>query len=132
MPSKKTSRDEASSPTPMPGFPVPEGFEGLVQANAKATEIWLESWAKLAGESASFMTKRWERDTDLLEKVRACKTPLELLQLQSEFMQRALVDYMKEATKLTDIETEAGVSEIEAMDRGVREASKQAQAKKGS
>ncbi len=132
MPSKKTQRDEASSPTPMAGFPVPEGFEGLVQANAKATEIWLDSWKKLASESASFVTKRWERDMDLLDKVKACKTPLELLQLQSEFMQRALVDYMKEATKLTDMETEAGVSEIEAMDRGVRQANKQVQAKKGS
>ena len=131
MASKKTDKEAAGFPGLMPGFQVPEGFEGLVQANAKATEIWLDSWTKLAGESARFVTQRLEQDMDLLAKVRACKSPLELLQLQSAFMQRALVDYMREATKLADMETAAGVSEIEAVDRGVRQASK-AKAKPGS
>jgi Phasin protein len=131
MAAKKTDRDTAANPALMAGIPVPEGFEGLVQANAKATEIWLESWTKLAGESARFVTQRLEQDMDLLAKMRACRSPLELLQLQSAFMQRALVDYMQEAGKLADMETAAGVSEIEAVDRGVRQASK-AQGKTGS
>jgi hypothetical protein len=124
------SKDKTEAGTTM-DLPT-KGFESLVEANAKAAEIWLESWAKLAGESASFVTRRWQQDLDLINRISACKTPVELLQVQSEFMQRALVDYMREATKLGDMETEAGVSEIEAMDRGLREAGAEAQGKKRS
>ena len=119
----KTKKDEAAGGPAFSAFPA-QGFESLVEANAKAAEIWLESWAKLAGESASFVTRRWKQDMDLIEKICACKSPVELLKLQSDFMQLALVDYMKEATKLGDMETEAGVSEIEALDEGVRKAGK--------
>ena len=122
MPSKPK---KSAAGTPAAGGLPTQGFESLVEANAKAAEIWLESWAKLAGESADFVTRRWKQDMDLVEKICACKTPVELLQLQSEFMQRALVDYMKEATRIGDMETDAGVSEIEALDEGVREASEE-------
>jgi|GEM_PF-6014020 len=110
------------------GFPA-QGFESLVEANAKAAQIWLESWARLAGESADFVTRRWAQDMDLVERICSCKSPVELLKLQSDFMQRALVDYMKEATRLGDMETEAGVSEIEALDKGVRKARAESNAK---
>jgi hypothetical protein len=120
----KSGKDDAGRKDPVSWAFPQEGFEGLLQANAKAAEIWLESWAKLAGESAGFLSRRWRQDRDLLEQILACKTPVELLQLQSTFLQRALVDYMQEAGKLADMETAAGVSEIEAIDRGVKEASK--------
>lgn len=103
-------------------FPA-KGFESLLQANAKAAEIWLDSWGRLAGESAGFVTRRWQQDLELVEKVWACRTPLELLQLQSAFLQRALCDYMREAGKLADMETDAGVAEITALDEGARKAS---------
>ena len=120
MPSK-SKKDEAASAQEMMGLSS-RSFEHLVSANAKAAEIWLESWTKLAGESAGFMTRRWQQDMDLIGRICACKSPAELLQLQSEFMQRALVDYMREATRLGDMETEAGLSEIEAVDKGLRQA----------
>lgn len=127
MPPKTKKKEETGAPA-AGGFPT-QGFESLVQANAKAAEIWLESWAKLAGESADFVTRRWQQDMDLVERICACKSPVELLKLQSEFLQRALVDYMSEATRLGDMETEAGVSEIEALDRGLREAEEEAEGK---
>lgn len=109
----------------VPGFSA-EAFDSLLKANAKAAEIWLDSWSRLAGESAGFVSRRWKQDLDLLERLRSCRTPLELLQVQSEFMQQALVDYMNEMGKVADMETEAGVSEIEALDAGAKEASKAA------
>jgi hypothetical protein len=123
MASKSDKATAASAPLAAWG-PTSEGFESLLQANAKAAEIWLESWSRLAEESAGFVSRRWKQDLDLLEKMAACKTPLELLQLQSTFMPRALVDYMKETGKLADMETEAGVCEVEALDEGVRRAGK--------
>lgn len=130
MPSK-TKKDDPLAVADAMGLPA-KSFEHLVEANAKAAEIWLESWAKLAGESAGFVTRRWKQDLDLVGRICACKSPVELLQLQSEFMQRALVDYLREATRLGDMETDAGVSEIEAMDRGLRAASKDIEGKKRS
>jgi hypothetical protein len=126
MPSKTAYRTAAETP---PGWgPPSQGFESLLQANAKAAEIWLESWGRLAEESAGFLNHRLTQDLDLMERIWACKTPLELLQLQSSFMQKALVDYMKEVGTLADLETDAGVSEIAALDEGAREACKPAKA----
>jgi len=122
MPSKSKKQDAAVA-AELKDLPT-KSFEHLVEANAKAAQIWLESWARLAGESAGFVTRRWQQDVDLIGRICACKSPVELLQLQSEFMQRALVDYMREATRLGDLETEAGVSEIEAVDKELRKAAK--------
>ena len=112
----------SSGPSPVFSSLSPTAFDSLLQANAKAAEIWMQSWSRLAGESVGFLSRRWKQDLDLMEKIRACKTPLELLQLQSDFMQRALADYMREAGSLAKIETDASLSEIEALDEGVREA----------
>lgn len=118
----KTATRKAQAPGTLPLSA--EGFEKLLEAQAKAAEIWLGSWGRLAGESAGFVTRRWQQDLELVERIWACKTPLELLTLQSEFMQKALCDYMREAGKLADLETDAGVAEIEALDEGVRKAGK--------
>jgi len=128
----KSDKNDAGSRDPVSWALPQEGFDGLVQANAKAAEIWLESWTKLAGESAGFLSRRWRQDINLMEKILACKTPVELLQVQSEFLQRTLVDYMQETGKLADMETQAGVGEIEALDRGVKEASRQVGKQTGS
>jgi hypothetical protein len=128
MPST-TIEDAATSAAPATWGLSSQGFESLLQANAKAAEIWLESWGRLADESAGFLNRRWKQDLDLLERICACRTPLELLQLQSSFMQNALVDYMKEAGQLADLETEAGVSEIAALDEGARTACEPAKPK---
>lgn len=122
-----TGTDKTATPKVKgkPEFTLPaEGFETLLAAQAKAAEIWLTSWGRLAGESTGFVTRRWQQDLKLIEKIWACKTPLELLTLQSEFLQQALCDYMREAGKLADLETDAGVAEIEALDEGVRRAGK--------
>ncbi|MGD1876077.1 MAG: phasin family protein [Kiloniellaceae bacterium] len=130
--SSKTGKGEAGSAAPSAwSLPFPglkggseAGFDSLLEANAKAAEIWLESWTKLADESAGFLSKRWQQDLDLMEQILACKSPLELLQLQSTFLQKTLVDYMNETGKLADMETDAGVAEVEALDEGAKAARK--------
>ena len=117
-PDKGSARDAAQAPLGLSA----QGFESLVNANAKAAEIWLDSWTRLAGESAGFLGRRWKQDLVLMERIMACRTPLELLQVQSEFLQKALVDYMHETGRLADMETEAGVSELNALDEGARKA----------
>lgn len=123
-PSKAGTKQTGTTPTAwnLPAQGLEKGFESLVQANAKAAGIWLQSWTKLADESAGFLNKRWKQDLDLVEKIWACRSPLELLQMQSAFMQKALADYMRETGKLADLETDASVAEMEALDEGAREA----------
>jgi len=58
------------------------------------------------------VTRRWKQDLDLVERLRRCRGPLQLLQLQQAFLQKAIVDYVKETGRIADMETEAGVSEI--------------------
>lgn len=127
-PSKGGTKQTGAAPAAwnLPAQGLEQSFESLIQANAKAAEIWLQSWTKLADESAGFFNKRWKQDLDLVEKICACRSPLELLQVQSAFMQKALADYMRETGKLADMETDASVAEMEALDEGAREACKPA------
>ena len=98
--------------------------ETLMKANAQAAQVWLEGWFKLVNETADFTTKRWGLDADFMEKLATCRTPVDVMQLQAEFMQRAMQDYIKETSKLVDMETDAAVSGINAIDQGVKKAKK--------
>ena len=98
--------------------------ETLMKANTQAAQIWLEGWLKLVSETTNFTVKRWGLDAEFLERLGGCKTPIEVMEIQTEFMQRAMKEYIEEATKLGDMETEAVVSGIKAMDQGVQKATK--------
>jgi hypothetical protein len=110
----------------MHAFPRPglanECFDAQMKANARAGQMWLDSWTKLTGEMTSFAMKRWTGGAEMFRRCCACRTPMELLELQAEFVQRMLGDYMREAARLADMETDAATAKIGEMDRGVREA----------
>lgn len=95
-----------------------------MEANTQAAQVWLEGWLKLVSETTNFTVKRWGLDADFLKRLGSCQTPVEVMELQTEFMQRAMKEYIEEATKLGDMETDAAVSGIKALDRGVQKASK--------
>lgn len=100
-----------------------ETVDVLLKAQARAARIWLDSWMMVTGELGRFAMKRWTVDAELLRRLCACKTPLEALDLQADFMQRAMRDYMRETTLLVGVETDVATAEIGAVDKGVREAS---------
>ncbi len=108
----------------LPQMVVPaETVDVLLKAQARAARMWLDSWMMVTGEIGRFAMKRWMVDADLLRRLCACKTPLEALDLQAEFVQQAMRDYMRETTLLADVETNAATAEIGVVDKGVRDAS---------
>lgn len=97
-----------------PWAQAPQNLDRLLQANAKAAEVWMASWTRLAQESATFMSKRWAQDTALVDKLIACQTPAEVVEVQSEFMKTAFNDYIQEAETVARMETEAGAAGLDA------------------
>ncbi len=97
-----------------PWAQAPQNLDRLLQANAKAAEVWMASWTRIAQESATFMTKRWAQDTALVDKLIACQTPADVMKVQSDFMKTAFADYMQEAETVARMETEAGAAGLDA------------------
>ncbi len=106
---------------------APQSFDSLFKANARATEVWLASWSKIAKESASFMTRRWTEDKALLEKIVTCKHPAEVLQVQNDFLQSAFADYLQNAKTMMQMETEASAAGFEAYDTAAKHVLAQAE-----
>jgi hypothetical protein len=106
---------------PQMGLPN-ESADVLMKANARAMQMWLDSWTRLAGEMSSFAMRRWARDAETFRKCSACKTPIELFELQAAFVQSMFGDYMREAARVADMEKDAATAEINEIDKGVREA----------
>ena len=67
-------------------------FESLVQANAKAAEIWLQSWTRLTDESAGFLSKRWKQDLDLVDSPVSDNAILEAMVENPILINRPLVE----------------------------------------
>ncbi len=111
--------------TSNPWAQAPENLDRLMKANQKAAEVWLASWSRIAQESATFMTKRWAQDTALLDKLAACKSPADVLEVQSAFMKTAFADYMQEAETVVRMETEASAAGLDVYE-GVAKASMEA------
>lgn len=59
-----------------------------------------KSWATLMSESARFLSERLQEDLEAQKALLACKTPAEVVEVQSEFFQKAMVDYTQEAQRM--------------------------------
>ena len=57
-------------------------------------------WQEIMSESAAFMTERLQKDLETQQAMLTCKSPVELINLQSDFVQKALTDYTEEATRM--------------------------------
>lgn len=75
--------------------------EAMVAFNPMAAETWRE----IMTESARFLSERLQQDMEAQQAMLKCKSPLELLRVQTEFFQKAIADYAKEATRMMQITT---------------------------
>lgn len=57
-------------------------------------------WQEIMSESAAFMTERLKKDLETQQAMLTCKSPVELIKIQSEFVQETLTDYTEEATRM--------------------------------
>ncbi|OAN68283.1 hypothetical protein A8B83_02340 [Rhodobacteraceae bacterium EhC02] len=77
--------------------------EAMMALNPAMTKAWLE----MMSSSAHFMADRLQQDLETQKAILACKTPMELLQVQSAFFKTAIEQYTEYAMRLKETMTSA-------------------------
>ena len=72
----------------------PMGNFGIAMADA---------WADLIAESAAFVAARLKQDARTQHAMLHCRTPRELQEIQSAFVQKAIEDYQDETGRMTTL-----------------------------
>ena len=116
-----TEQRQQVTTLPLAGMSA-ECLDALYQANARAAQMWLNTWMKMFAEVGTFTTKRWSHDAELLRSLCNCRSAVDVVEAQAAFAERLLKDYMQETAKLTEIEVGAAEEELAEMGRGAREA----------
>ncbi len=80
---------------PEPNVEVPAAVAAIMAVNPVAAKAWMD----LMSEGARFMTERLRRDMELQRDLLACKSPSELMQIQTAFMKDAMEQYADEASR---------------------------------
>lgn len=57
-------------------------------------------WQEIMTESARFVSERLQQDMEAQQAMMNCKTPMELMQVQTEFYQKAVARYTEEAARM--------------------------------
>ncbi len=83
-------------------------------SNAKApsammavTPEAMESWQEIATEWGRFVTDRLQKDIETQRAMLDCRSPSELMKVQTEFYQTAIQQYSEEAMRLMQMMSEA-------------------------
>lgn len=66
-----------------------------------------KAWLEMMSGSARFLADRLKQDLETQKAILACKTPTELLQVQSEFFKTAMEQYTEHAMRMKDTMTTA-------------------------
>lgn len=83
---------------------TPEATAALAALNPMAAKVWQD----ILTESARFMTERLQKDMETQKALLSCKSPTELMQLQTEFYQEALSDYTEQTTRMLQLMSQTG------------------------
>jgi hypothetical protein len=73
-----------------------EFASAMMAINPKAMEAWVE----IMNDSASFVADRFQKDLETQKALLACRTPSELMRIQSEFVKDAVAEYTAQTTRM--------------------------------
>ena len=96
---KSTKKPEAAT----------SGLPAMTAAMMVGNPALAKAWTEVMTESARFVSERLQHDIETQKVILACKTPAEVMQVQSEFFRKAMQDYSEEAQRMYHIMTGAGV-----------------------
>lgn len=85
-----------------------EMTSAMMAMNPIATATWL----KIMNESAEFLAERLKKDLETQKAMLACKSPADLLKVQSDFYKTAIEHYTKETTRLFEMMSKGATSSI--------------------
>ena len=69
---------------------------GMPYANPAA----LEPWKNIVTQSTQFVANRLEHDLETQQALLDCRTPTELLEIQTQYFQKAMQDYTAQASRV--------------------------------
>jgi hypothetical protein len=76
---------------------APATTEAMMAFNPFAAKVWPD----IMSETARFLTDRLQQDMNTQKAMLACKSSVELLQVQTEFFKSAMEQYTSYAARLT-------------------------------
>lgn len=83
------------------------GVSDLTTAMMGGNPAAAKVWADIMTESTRFVSDRLQQDVETQHAMLRCKTPADVVQLQSAFFQKAIEQYTDEAKRLFEIMTDA-------------------------
>ena len=72
-----------------------------------------KAWMDFMSESAQFVVDRLQQDLDTQKAMLECKSPDELIRIQTEFVIKAMAQYSEEATRMAKMISKATRDVIE-------------------
>ena len=94
----KSTRNPATPPEQVSAMSA-----AILAANPATAKMWLD----IVNESARFVSERLREDLSTQTAMLRCKSPVELVQVQSEFIRKAVEQYTEESMRLFEIMREA-------------------------
>lgn len=72
-----------------------------------------KAWSDLMVENVRFLSDRLEQDFETQKAMLACKTPADVMKVQSEFFQKAVEDFSAGSRRMFEILTAASTEAVE-------------------
>ena len=91
------------------GLVAPALTKAMMAINPVGTKAWLD----IMSEGRRFMMERLQQDLETQKALLTCKTPMELLEVQSDFIKTAMEQYADEAMRLCKAMNEAREKTLE-------------------
>jgi hypothetical protein len=89
------------------------GASAITAAAVAFNPVAAKAWQDIMSESARFLADRLRQDLNVQKAMLACKTPHELLFVQSEFYKKAVEQYAEGFTRLSKMMIEANRDTLE-------------------
>ena len=99
--------------------PTPDSAtSAMSQAMINSNPLVAKAWLSFMTQSAQFMTERLQQDLEAQKAMMACKSPSELLSVQSDFVTKAMAQYSDYASRVYASMTTAVTSPAQDLQSG--------------
>jgi hypothetical protein len=94
----------------------------MLEAQMQAQQAFLNGMTRCAREVGDFMQTRMNENVATVQGLGRCKSVGEMIELETEYMQKAAAQYFQEASRLMDLATDTTLSGLNCLDRAANSA----------
>lgn len=121
MPDQTHAKQSSKSATPAKGW---DGqVSSLLAINERAFRAWTRGVSAFTEEMSRFTQERLKEDAETWQVLAACRNPMDALECQRRFAEKAAEQYMAEAGKLSEIAVSVANENLTALQTEAAEAS---------